>query len=104
MKKLINDPRRVVREMLEGLVALCPDQALLAEADVVVRAARAAPEARPVAVLSGAARGMSRPMPAMSAPVCWMRRSPAMSSPRPAPMRCWPPSAPSPGRRARCWW
>ncbi|PWC28595.1 dihydroxyacetone kinase family protein [Teichococcus aestuarii] len=57
MKKLINDPRRVVREMLEGLVALCPDQALLAEADVVVRAARAAPEARPVAVLSGGGAG-----------------------------------------------
>lgn len=57
MRKLINDPRRVVREMLEGLVALCPGQALLAEADVVVRAVRAAPGARPVAVLSGGGAG-----------------------------------------------
>ena len=29
MKKLINDPRAVVREMLEGAVALAPGQALL---------------------------------------------------------------------------
>ena len=31
MKKLVNDPRRVVREMLEGQVDLCPGQALLDE-------------------------------------------------------------------------
>ena len=37
MKKLINDPIRVVPEMLEGLVALNPDLALLSEELVVVR-------------------------------------------------------------------
>lgn len=57
MKKLINDPRSVVREMLEGLVALAPGQALLAEADVVLRAPLPEPEARPVAVLSGGGAG-----------------------------------------------
>lgn len=57
MKKLINDPRAVVREMLEGLVALSPGLALLAEADVVLRAGLEAPEARAVAVLSGGGAG-----------------------------------------------
>ena len=57
MKKLINDPRHVVREMLEGLVDLSPDQALLGEEGVVVRADLPPPEARPVAVLSGGGSG-----------------------------------------------
>jgi dihydroxyacetone kinase len=38
LKKLVNDPRRVVREMLEGVCDLRPDRALLADFDVVVRA------------------------------------------------------------------
>ncbi|MBV8704248.1 MAG: dihydroxyacetone kinase subunit DhaK, partial [Acetobacteraceae bacterium] len=38
MKKLINDPRRVVPEMLEGLVAIAPGLALLDGINVVVRA------------------------------------------------------------------
>ncbi len=55
MKKLLNDPRRVVREMLEGQVALYPQQALLADEDVVLRADRApTPE---VAILSGGGSG-----------------------------------------------
>lgn len=37
MKKLINDPSAVVREMLEGVVALSPATVLLAEENVVVR-------------------------------------------------------------------
>ena len=37
MKKLINEPDAVVREMLEGAVALAPGQALLASENVVVR-------------------------------------------------------------------
>ncbi|RAI57789.1 dihydroxyacetone kinase family protein [Roseicella frigidaeris] len=58
MKKLLNDPRGVVREMLEGQVDLCPGQALLAEADVVVRAGLPAPaDRREVAVLSGGGSG-----------------------------------------------
>ncbi|QCI64779.1 dihydroxyacetone kinase family protein [Phreatobacter stygius] len=57
MKKLVNDPRHVVREMLEGLVALCPDQALLADEDVIVRAVLPEPGARKVAVLSGGGAG-----------------------------------------------
>ena len=38
MKKLINDPRAVVREMLEGLVDLHPGQALLEGENVILRA------------------------------------------------------------------
>ena len=57
MKKLLNDPRHVVREMLEGLCDLHPGLALLAGEDVVVRAGLPAPGARPVAVISGGGAG-----------------------------------------------
>ncbi|NNC01586.1 hypothetical protein HJC10_01785, partial [Corallococcus exiguus] len=54
VKKLVNAPRAVVQEMLEGFVALAPGQALLEGETVVVRAdAPAALGARKVAVLSG---------------------------------------------------
>jgi len=58
MKKLINDPRAVVREMLEGFVDLAPGQALLDSEDVVVRAGLPAYEARrEVALVSGGGSG-----------------------------------------------
>jgi dihydroxyacetone kinase len=57
MKKLINNPRRVVREMLEGLVDLNPAQALLEGEDVVVLADLPPAASRPVAVLSGGGAG-----------------------------------------------
>lgn len=57
MKKLVNDPRRVVREMLEGLCDLHPGLALLDSEDVVIRADLPAPATRPVAVLSGGGSG-----------------------------------------------
>jgi ATP-dependent dihydroxyacetone kinase len=57
MKKLVNDPRRVVREMLEGLVDLNAGLALLEAEDVVVRAGLPEPARRPVAVLSGGGSG-----------------------------------------------
>lgn len=57
MKKLINDPRRVVREMLEGLVDLTPDLALLGDEPVVIQAELPVPSQRPVAVLSGGGSG-----------------------------------------------
>ena len=58
MKKLVNAPRAVVREMLEGLVALAPGQALLEDEAVVVRADTPAdPPRRKVAVLSGGGSG-----------------------------------------------
>jgi len=57
MKKLVNDPRRVVREMLEGLCDLHPGLALLEAEDVVVRAGLPAPALRPVAVISGGGAG-----------------------------------------------
>src|SRR5260221_10913943 len=58
MKKLINDPRSVVREMLEGLVDLAPGQALLENEDVVIRAGLPPYDARrEVAVLSGGGSG-----------------------------------------------
>ena len=58
MKKLINDPRTVVREMLEGLVDLAPGQALLESEDVVLRTDLPSRDARrEVAVLSGGGSG-----------------------------------------------
>jgi ATP-dependent dihydroxyacetone kinase len=57
MRKLINDPRNVVSEMLEGLVDLQPGLALLAGESVIVRSELPTPEARPVAVLSGGGSG-----------------------------------------------
>ena len=57
MKKLVNDPRHVVREMLEGLVALNPAQALLEDEDVVIRAGLPEPARRKVAVISGGGAG-----------------------------------------------
>lgn len=64
MKKLINDPGSVVREMLEGAVALAPRQALLAGENVVVRqplprapAADTRDGPWPVAVISGGGSG-----------------------------------------------
>ena len=57
MKKLINDPRHVVREMLEGLVDLHPSLALMADETVVLRSGMPAPAERPVAIVSGGGAG-----------------------------------------------
>lgn len=58
MKKLINDPRNVVREMLEGLADLTPGQALLESEDVVIRAGLPPYDGRhEVSVLSGGGSG-----------------------------------------------
>ncbi|QSQ20695.1 dihydroxyacetone kinase subunit DhaK [Pyxidicoccus parkwayensis] len=58
MKKLVNAPRAVVREMLEGFVALAPGQALLEGETVVVRSDTPRDAgARKVAVLSGGGSG-----------------------------------------------
>jgi len=57
MKKLINHPASVVREMLEGAVALASGQRLLAEEDVVVQADLPRTDDRQVAVLSGGGSG-----------------------------------------------
>lgn len=57
MKKLINDPSRVVRDMLEGVVALSPATILLADENVVIRSGLPEGKARRVAVLSGGGSG-----------------------------------------------
>ncbi|BCG02048.1 dihydroxyacetone kinase (plasmid) [Paraburkholderia sp. PGU19] len=57
MKKLLNDPSRVVREMLEGLAMLAPDTALLRDANVVVRRDLPEPHLRRVAIISGGGSG-----------------------------------------------
>ncbi len=57
MKKLVNDPRSIVREMLEGQVALNAGQALLDGENVVLRADQGPPSARQVAIISGGGSG-----------------------------------------------
>lgn len=58
MKKLINDPRVLVREMLEGVVLSTTGLALLDDENVVISAhIPADPAARPVALLSGGGSG-----------------------------------------------
>ncbi|KUL94136.1 dihydroxyacetone kinase [Bosea sp. WAO] len=57
MKKLINDPRNVVREMLEGLADLQPGLALLRDENVIVRSDLPGVAERKVAVISGGGSG-----------------------------------------------
>ncbi|RMC64861.1 dihydroxyacetone kinase subunit DhaK [Sinorhizobium meliloti] len=57
MKKLINDPRTVVREMLEGLADMTPGLALLDTENVALRADVQEAGTRPVAVISGGGAG-----------------------------------------------
>lgn len=57
MKKLINRPRAVVAEMLEGLVDTSDHLALLEGENVVLQANLPEPAQRPVAVLSGGGSG-----------------------------------------------
>jgi triose/dihydroxyacetone kinase / FAD-AMP lyase (cyclizing) len=57
LKKLINRPANVVREMLEGIVAISPGLALLDTENVVVRAGLPVPAERPVALISGGGAG-----------------------------------------------
>lgn len=58
MKKLINDPRNVTREMLEGLADLFSGHAILADENVIIRADTPAfAERREVAIISGGGSG-----------------------------------------------
>lgn len=57
MRKLINNPRQVVREMLEGLADLNPGVSLLAGEDVIIRTGLPSLSDRRVAVLSGGGSG-----------------------------------------------
>jgi len=57
MKKLINNPRHVAREMLEGLVDLYPDLALMSDENVVVRSNTDGASSRRVAIVSGGGSG-----------------------------------------------
>ncbi|MDB5552893.1 MAG: dihydroxyacetone kinase [Rhizobium sp.] len=57
MKKLINKPTDVVREMLEGIVGLTPGLALLDNENVVIRSDLPAADQRPVALVSGGGAG-----------------------------------------------
>jgi ATP-dependent dihydroxyacetone kinase len=57
MKKLINSPLNVVREMLEGAVALDPGLKLLASENVVIRSKLPKRSLRKVALISGGGSG-----------------------------------------------
>ena len=57
MKKVINDPRNIVREMLEGAVSVSQGQALLENETVVVRSDLPPVGKRAVALISGGGSG-----------------------------------------------
>ena len=57
MKKLINDPNRVVEEMLEGLVAIYPGLRRLSGESVIVRADADLVRDRRVGLISGGGSG-----------------------------------------------
>ncbi|MCA7979551.1 dihydroxyacetone kinase subunit DhaK [Burkholderia cepacia] len=57
MKKLVNRPSDVVREMLEGIARQSPHVAILGDEHVLVRQPLPEPAQRPVAVLSGGGSG-----------------------------------------------
>jgi ATP-dependent dihydroxyacetone kinase len=57
MKKLINDPSTVVRDMLEGVVALSPAAVLLSDENVMIQSGLPDGRDRKVAVLSGGGSG-----------------------------------------------
>ena len=57
MKKLINSPDNVVREMLEGAVALSAASAILGDENIVIQSGLPEPRERNVAVLSGGGSG-----------------------------------------------
>ena len=57
MKKLINEPGTVVREMLEGVVLQNPDTSILPDENVVVRTDLPELSERKVAILSGGGSG-----------------------------------------------
>ncbi|MGN6084366.1 dihydroxyacetone kinase family protein [Trinickia sp.] len=57
MKKLINDPSAVVRQMLEGIAGQAPHVAILGDENVLVRQGLPEPAKRPVALISGGGSG-----------------------------------------------
>ena len=57
MKKLVNRPEDIVREMLEGIAALSPATAVLSEENIIVQADLPEPNARQVAIISGGGSG-----------------------------------------------
>lgn len=57
MKKLVNRPSDVVREMLEGIARQSPHLAILGDEHVLVRQPLPEPSQRPVAILSGGGSG-----------------------------------------------
>ncbi|MEM5318123.1 dihydroxyacetone kinase family protein [Paraburkholderia sp. JHI869] len=57
MKKLVNDPSFVVREMLEGIARTAPHIAVLGDENVLVRNPLPSPHERSVAVISGGGSG-----------------------------------------------
>lgn len=57
MKKIVNDPSNVVREMLEGLARQVPHLAILGDENVLVRQPLPDSSERPVAIISGGGSG-----------------------------------------------
>lgn len=104
MKKLVNDPQRVVREMLEGLCDLRPGLALLQAEDVVVRAGLPPAAERPVAVLSGGCAGHEPAHAGYVGPGLLAGAIAGDVFTSPSSTRCWPASASRQARPVRSSW
>lgn len=89
MKKLLNDPKNFVPEMLDGLLKAHADQLSFAAGDVhcIVRAD--APVQGKVALAQAAAQDTCPSSSVTWAKACWTAAPWAMSSSRLAPTKCW---------------
>jgi dihydroxyacetone kinase len=65
VKKLINRPETVVDDMVQGLVAMYPNLAVLSEHSVLIRADAEQVRNSRVAIISGGEVVMNRHMPGM---------------------------------------
>jgi hypothetical protein len=70
MKKLINEPLNVVREMLEGAVCFAPDLALLTDENVVVQRDLPVQPSVPQRFFPAEGVATNPPMRAMSVQAC----------------------------------
>lgn len=102
MKKLINDPETVLPDALAGFAAAHPELAVDLDARIITRGTR--PAAPKVALVSGGGSGHEPLHAGFVGPGMLDAACPGEIFTSPSPTRCSPPSAPSTGAWACCWW